>query len=64
MTFTGDAWLAGGVGDCEPATWNSWGGRWWNDKWCAQAGARVVVVYTELDDKWDIDYTLDVESLW
>jgi hypothetical protein len=64
MTFTGDAWLAGGVGDCEPATWNSWGGRWWNDKWCAQAGARVVVVYTESDDKWDIDYTLDVESLW
>lgn len=64
ITFTGDAWLAGGVGDCEPATWNSWGGRWWNDKWCAQAGARVVVVYTEVDDKWDIDYQLDVESLW
>lgn len=64
MTFTGDAWLAGGVGKCEPSTWKNWSGRWWNDSWCAQAGARVVVVYTEVDDTWDVDYTLDVESLW
>lgn len=61
LHFDGDAWLAGGIGDCEPNTWNSWGGRWWGDSWCAQAGARVQVQYAE-DSGWDVDYDLDVEG--
>lgn len=64
MTFNGQAWVAGGVGDCEPSTWNNWGGRWWGDKWCAQAGAQVFVTYTDAPSDWDVSYDLDVESPW
>jgi hypothetical protein len=64
MTFNGQAWVAGGVGDCEPSTWNNWGGRWWGDKWCAQAGAQVFVTYTDTPSDWDVSYDLDVESPW
>ncbi|MFM2309457.1 MAG: hypothetical protein RLY87_1578 [Chloroflexota bacterium] len=64
MTFNGQAWVAGGVGDCEPSTWTSWGGRWWGDKWCAQAGAQVFVTYTDSPSDWDVTYDLDVESPW
>ncbi|MFN5367899.1 MAG: hypothetical protein ACK5C8_05035 [Roseiflexaceae bacterium] len=63
LHFDGQAWLAGGVGDCEPNTWNSWGGRWWGDSWCAQAGAMVQVNYAE-NSGWDVDYDLAVESVW
>lgn len=63
LHFDGQAWLAGGVGDCEPSTWNSWGGRWWGDSWCAQAGAMVEVKYAE-NSGWNVNYDLDVESLW
>lgn len=64
MTFNGQAWVAGGVGDCEPATWNNWGSRWWGDKWCAQAGAQVFVTYTDAPSDWDVSYDLAVESPW
>ncbi len=63
LHFDGQAWLAGGVGDCEPNTWNSWGGRWWGDSWCAQAGAMVQVNYADTTG-WDVDYDLAVEPLW
>ncbi|RLT20816.1 MAG: hypothetical protein DWI30_08850, partial [Chloroflexi bacterium] len=64
MTFNGQAWLAGGVGDCEPQTWTSWGGRWWGDSWCAQAGAMVNVRYVDQPENWTVSYDLDVESPW
>lgn len=64
MTFTGQAWVAGGVGDCEPSTWTSWGGRWWGDSWCQQAGAVVDVQYVDTPPAWTVDYDLAVESLW
>ncbi|MFM2031968.1 MAG: hypothetical protein RLZZ297_733, partial [Chloroflexota bacterium] len=64
MTFTGQAWVAGGVGDCEPNSWNSWGGRWWGDSWCQQAGAVVDVQYVDSPANWTVDYDLAVESLW
>ena len=64
MTFNGQAWIAGGVGDCEPQTWISWGGRWWGDSWCAQAGAMVNVKYVDQPEAWTVTYDLDVESPW
>ena len=64
MTFNGQAWLAGGIGDCEPQTWTSWGGRWWGDSWCAQAGAMVNVRYVDQPENWTVSYDLDVESPW
>ncbi len=64
MTFNGQAWLAGGIGDCEPQTWTSWGGRWWGDSWCAQAGAMVNVKYVDQPEVWTVTYDLDVESPW
>jgi hypothetical protein len=64
MTFNGQAWLAGGIGDCEPQTWTSWGGRWWGDSWCAQAGAMVNVKYVDQPEDWTVSYDLDVESPW
>lgn len=63
LHFDGDAWLAGGVGDCEPTTWNNWDNRWWGDSWCAQAGAYVLVTYVE-GGGWDVAYNLDAESPW
>lgn len=63
LHFDGNAWLAGGVGDCEPNTWNNWNNRWWGDSWCAQAGAYVQVTYVE-GGGWDVDYDLAVESPW
>ena len=64
MTFNGQAWVAGGIGDCEPQTWTSWGGRWWGDSWCAQAGAMVNVRYVDQPENWTVSYDLDVESPW
>lgn len=64
MTFNGQAWLAGGIGDCEPQNWTSWGGRWWGDSWCAQAGAMVNVNYVDQPEVWTVTYDLDVESPW
>jgi len=64
MTFNGQAWIAGGIGDCEPQTWTSWSGRWWGDSWCAQAGAMVNVRYVDQPEAWTVSYDLDVESPW
>jgi hypothetical protein len=59
--LSADAWVAGGIGSCEPETWTSWASRWWNDKWCWSAGARTLLEYNILEDDFDASWQFDVE---
>lgn len=58
--LSAEAWVAGGIGFCEPETWTSWSSRWWNDKWCWSAGAQTELVYDLIEDdfnaSWDFDF--------
>ncbi len=62
-SFDGEGYLAGGVGKCDPASWGNWGERWWNDSACLQAGAGLVVAYTD-STGWDVSYTVAAEPLF
>jgi hypothetical protein len=66
----GTAWVAGGIGFCEPETWTSWESRWWDDDWCLTGGAYASLTYSgSLDDpddgsnmdNWDVQYSIDGE---
>jgi hypothetical protein len=59
--LSAQTWLAGGLGWCEPETWTSWGGRWWNDRWCWTAGARGTLTYNETVEDFDADWDFDTE---
>jgi plastocyanin len=61
--FTGEGYLAGGVGKCDPASWGDWDERWWGDGACAQAGAGLTVDYSD-SNGWSVDYSLDRERLF
>jgi len=61
-SMRGRFWAAGGIGFCEPGSWDSWAKRWWDDSWCWTAGAMVDANYN--DDKpggWSWDYDADYE---
>ncbi len=64
--FTGVFWIAAGIGACEPETWTSWTSRWWDDSWCANAGAIVGLGYIDQpptgEGTWKYDYELDFEN--
>ncbi len=59
--LSAEAWVAGGIGSCEPETWTSWSTRWWNDKWCWSAGAQTVLTYDIAEDDFDASWQFDFE---
>lgn len=59
--LSAEAWVAGGLGSCEPETWTSWSTRWWNDKWCWSAGAQTVLVYDTVEDDFSASWQFDFE---
>lgn len=61
--FTGEGYIAGGIGSCEPGNWGLWGQRWWDDSACLQAGAGLNVTYAS-GEGWDVDYGFDYERLF
>ena len=62
-SFNGDGYVAGGVGNCDPASWGDWSERWWGDGACMQAGAGLNVSYSE-GAGWDVGYSADYERLF
>ncbi|MEM8861818.1 MAG: hypothetical protein AAGD96_26140 [Chloroflexota bacterium] len=60
--FTGDGYVAGGIGWCSPGSWGDWEDKWWNDKGCAQAGAYLNVNYNGSD--WNVNYDTAREKLF
>lgn len=62
-SFTGEGYVAGGVGNCDPASWGDWSERWWGDGACMQAGAGLAVDYSE-GDGWEVSYSADYERLF
>ena len=61
LQITAEAWLAAGIGSCEPETWTSWESRWWNDKWCWSGGATQAWTYDYLAQDFDVVMQFDVE---
>ncbi len=61
--FTGEGYIAGGVGSCDPSSWGDWAERWWGDGACMQAGAGLDVSYTD-GSGWDVSYNADYERLF
>ncbi len=65
FAFTGEFWIASGVGWCSPRTWRHWNRRWWRDSWCYQVGAVVGMSYLDDGDDsnndWVADYAVDWE---
>ncbi len=61
LQITAEAWLAAGIGSCEPETWTSWEGRWWNDKWCWTGGVTQAWTYDYLAQDFDVVMQFDVE---
>lgn len=61
--FTGEGYIAGGVGSCDPSSWGDWPDRWWGDGGCIQAGAGLAVDYAE-GDGWEVSYSADYERLF
>lgn len=59
--LSAEAWVAGGIGSCEPETWTTWAGRWWNDKWCWSAGAQTELTYNIAEDDFDASWQIDFE---
>ena len=51
--FNGQAWVAGGIGDCEPEDWDTLNDAY-NDKWCYACGAQIDLTYTR--EEWEVDY--------
>jgi hypothetical protein len=61
--FTGEGYIAGGIGDCDPSSWGEWEDRFWGDNLCMQAGAGLDVSYAE-GSGWDVSYDADRERLF
>ncbi len=61
QVLSAEAWVAGGIGSCEPETWTSWSSRWWNDKWCWSAGAQTALEYNLVEDDFDASWQFDFE---
>jgi hypothetical protein len=61
VAFSGEGWIAAGVGSCSPNTWHSWSTRWWNDSWCYTAGARIRMVKMQGRSFW-YDPSFDYET--
>lgn len=61
VAFSGEGWIAAGVGNCSPNTWHSWSTRWWNDSWCYTAGARIRMVKMQGRSFW-YDPSFDYET--
>jgi hypothetical protein len=59
--ITAAAWLAAGIGSCEPETWTSWETRWWNDKWCWTGGVTQAWTYDYVAQDFDVVMQFDVE---
>lgn len=60
--FSGEFWVAGGIGWCEPEKWNSWEKRWWGDSWCWTCGAMISLDYNDTKaDGWSWNYDADFE---
>ncbi|MDP8245464.1 MAG: hypothetical protein P9L94_15375 [Candidatus Hinthialibacter antarcticus] len=51
--FNGHAWVAGGIGDCEPEDWDTLNDAY-SDKWCYACGASVDLTYKQ--EQWDVEY--------
>ncbi len=54
--FYGQAWVAGGAGDCEPEDWDTLNDAF-NDKWCYACGTQIDLTF--IHEEWEVDY--DVE---
>ncbi len=63
QNFTGEGYVAGGVGSCNPSSWGDWPDRWWGDGGCMQAGAGLSVTYAD-GAGWDVSYNADYERLF
>jgi hypothetical protein len=61
--FTGEGYIAGGVGKCDPGSWGDWSARWWDDGACMQAGAGLDVSYAD-GTGWEVSYEADYERLF
>ncbi|MFH1739225.1 MAG: hypothetical protein ABIH23_09470, partial [bacterium] len=51
--FYGEAWVAGGIGDCEPEDWDTLNDAF-SDKWCMACGASIDLTYKQ--EEWEVDY--------
>ena len=51
--FYGQAWVAGGIGDCEPEDWDTLDDAL-SDKWCLSCGASIDLTY--IQEEWKVDY--------
>ncbi|MBV7328758.1 hypothetical protein KFU94_10955 [Chloroflexi bacterium TSY] len=60
-SISSEAWVAGGLGFCEPETWSSWNSRWWNDRWCWTAGAFLGLEWNVTQGNFDVDVQIDTE---
>ena len=62
ISMRGQFWVAGGIGACDPGSWDTWEHRWWHDSWCWTCGAMVEANYNvdKLDD-WAWVYEADYE---
>ena len=52
--FSGNAWVAGGIGFCDPEDWDSLSEAF-DDDWCLVCGANLKIYYRD-GQPWDISY--------
>lgn len=67
IAFTGNIWLAAGLGVCEPETWTNWDKKWWGDKECWTFGVLGALGYLDAPhsgDPWQLDFILAAEPLF
>ncbi|MBN1887094.1 MAG: choice-of-anchor J domain-containing protein [Thermoflexales bacterium] len=62
MAFSGEFWIAVGIGFCEPKNWVGWKNRWWNDDMCYTAGVQAEVSYIDPPDGKDWDAALHPDA--
>ncbi|NOZ71366.1 MAG: hypothetical protein GXP38_05540, partial [Chloroflexi bacterium] len=62
ISMTGQFWVAGGIGFCDPGSWDTWDNRWWDDSWCWTCGAMVEANYNvDVPGDWAWSYDADYE---
>lgn len=62
ISMAGQFWVAGGIGWCDPGSWDTWDNRWWGDSWCWTCGAMVEANYNvDKVDDWAWSYDADYE---
>lgn len=57
--FSGNAWVAGGIGWCDPEDWHK-PSDVWKDSWCYTCVAYLDMLYKS-SGGWDVDYDVDCE---